>query len=701
MAFRKVAFSFIISISLVFSLVGGIIPAHATASLPLSGKVIILDAGHGTGSDNRVGLYSEHTAMLGLARRIKSILEAEGATVFMTRDSDATVPLQTSCAIINIHALEAVRKTRSNASEIAEIDRLIGLMRGIINNPVAEGQRLMNFPYNVARTIHPDLQRIFEFQKDPVVRDNFLMISLHSNAATSVSVRGAEAYYISPAEYTSTRTYYPGYSYSELSKSFGNIVLNHIHNTGIPRRARGVVAQNYVIIREHNVPAVLVENGFHTNDTDRNLLLNPSFMNSLAVAYLYSIAQYFNSSISSAPSLPQSIFSDVSVSSVAFNAITWAHAGGLITGSGGRFYPDDSLSRSAFALILHRYAGSPQPVTAGGAFSDVSRTNVAYTAITWAHENGIVTGSGGRFYPDDSVTREAMVLMLYRYHARSGGDTVSNSDALNTFSDRSSISPVATDAVRWGISHGLITGSGGRVYPVDTATRSASVLVLFRYNNLFGGDDKTWPDTPITPPSTTPSTPPSAPATPPSSQTVFSDVPVVSVAYDAIIWAQKGGLITGSGGRFYPNDSLSRSAFALILHRYAGSPQPDGAGGAFSDVSRSNVAFTAITWAHENGIVTGAGGRFYPDDPVTREAMSLMLYRYHDKIEREITSRSDALDVFADRSSISPVATEAMRWAISNELLTGSGGRLYPIDVATRSASVLVLYRYNNMFNAS
>jgi len=386
-------------------------------------------------------------------------------------------------------------------------------------------------------------------------------------------------------------------------------------------------------------------------------------------------------------------FTDVPANAIYFEALAFAHANGIITGSGGRFFPNDSLSRSAFALMLHRYAGSPQPAGTGGAFSDVGRSNVAFTAITWAHERSIITGAGGRFYPDDSVTREALALMLYRYHVASGGSTASNSDALNTFADRGSISPVATEALRWAVSHGLITGSGGRVYPGDTATRSASVLVLFRYFSKFG-------DTFGSGGSAIPSTPPSTSTTPPSSQTVFSDVPANSIAFEAINWAQSNGIVTGSGGRFYPNDSLSRSAFALILHRYAGSPQPTGTEGTFSDVYRSNVAFTAITWAHENVIVTGSGGKFYPDDPVTREAMVLMLYRYHLLKGRTVTSNNDALNVFSDTGSISPIATDAMRWAVSNGLITGSGNRVSPKDTATRSASVLVLFRYNNLFNS-
>ena len=266
------------------------------AGRALAGKVIILDPGHGTiGSPGAAG-YNEAVAMLGLARRIRPLLEAQGAEVIMTRDSETNIHLAARCAQINIRALEAVRNTYTDAGNINEIDRLIGLMQGIIRAPVSEGSRLMNTePFNASRTIHPDLRRVFEYQDNPVIRDNFLVISLHSNATAngSTTVRGGEAYYISPGEFANTRTYYPNYTYTWESWRFGDIILNNIDGLGIPRRTHGLRAANYMMIREINVPAVLVENGFHTNPSDRLLLSNPEFMDRLADAYLHAILSYF------------------------------------------------------------------------------------------------------------------------------------------------------------------------------------------------------------------------------------------------------------------------------------------------------------------------------------------------------------------------------------------------------------------------
>jgi len=257
---------------------------------PLSGKVIILDPGHGTiGSPGAAG-YNEAVAMLDLARRLRPLLVAQGATVIMTRDNDINVPIGSRCAMVNIRALEAVKPTAS-AGERVEIDRLIGIMQDIIRNPSLANTYMNIDNFNASRVIHRDLRRIFELQNNPVIRDNFLFISLHSNATSSTTVRGAEVYFIDPNAHANTRTYYAGYSYTSKSRSFGNTLLNDINSAGIPRRS--LRAENYAVIREINIPAVLAENGFHTNQTDRNLLQNRAFRDRLAIAYRDSIIQYF------------------------------------------------------------------------------------------------------------------------------------------------------------------------------------------------------------------------------------------------------------------------------------------------------------------------------------------------------------------------------------------------------------------------
>jgi len=296
MFFKKAAVSILIILTIVMSHIVGV--GHvAQAAAPLAGRTIILDAGHGEDSDVVFAGYSEHTAMLYLSHAIRTRLEPLGATVRLTRPENPDVPLPIRCAMINIWALEAVRGELTNQTQIAEISNLISVMRGIVNDPTgAEGRRLMNIPFNSARTIHPDLRRVFDYQTHPIIRNNFLAISLHSNATgtpINTSVRGAEVYYINPAVRAHTRTYFPNYQFTTESRQFGNILLNHIHSAGIPRRQHGLRAENFFMIREINVPAVLAENGFHTNPQDRAFLSCNESLGRLADAYVEAILEYF------------------------------------------------------------------------------------------------------------------------------------------------------------------------------------------------------------------------------------------------------------------------------------------------------------------------------------------------------------------------------------------------------------------------
>lgn len=180
-----------------------------------------------------------------------------------------------------------------------------------------------------------------------------------------------------------------------------------------------------------------------------------------------------------------SLFKDVPTNSPAFTAIYWAHQNGIVTGADGMFLPEDNMTREQYALILYRYEGRPSPGAVGG-FPDVEPSRPGYNAVSWAHNNGIVTGLNGRFLPDDNMTRAQMVLMMFRYNNLKRRTSTSNSNALNSFSDRNEVPAPATAAMRWAVTHGLVTGTGdGRLLPNAPITRAQVVLILHRYINRF------------------------------------------------------------------------------------------------------------------------------------------------------------------------------------------------------------------------
>jgi N-acetylmuramoyl-L-alanine amidase len=269
----------------------GTVPPHTQIATgdALAGKTIFLDPGHGTSGSPGSGGYNEAVAMLALARRIRVLLQEHGATVILTRDHEVNTPLSVRSARINIHTLEVIRSTHTNPTEVAEINRLISQMQSIVNSNGANENAFMNInPHRATRVAHPDMQRIFAYQNNPVIRNNFLLISLHSNATQSGrddGVRGAEVYY-SDSNVGNLRTYFTGYSYAAESSRFGDRLLNNIASIGIPRRSNGLRAMDMAITRESNIPAVLAENGYHTSASDRMLLMDAGFMERLAQAYL-------------------------------------------------------------------------------------------------------------------------------------------------------------------------------------------------------------------------------------------------------------------------------------------------------------------------------------------------------------------------------------------------------------------------------
>ena len=275
----------------------------AAADADLHGRIVILDPGHGYDNTNTYKGYDEQVAMLKLALKIKPLLEARGAMVYMTRPTQADVPLPARAAMINRWALNTLKaaiqaELQENAgSDIREINRLLRIVQSVIDDPETNGPVYLNnpFDYTYTREIHPDWRRALELEGDPVIRDRFLVISLHSNATSkpiNESRYGVEIYYISN-DYENNSNYYSEYSYEGLNLYFGNLLMDRITRAGLLDKWT-VEPSNYLIIREHNLPSVLVENGFHTNPHERALLLNDAFLDKLALVYADAITEYFS-----------------------------------------------------------------------------------------------------------------------------------------------------------------------------------------------------------------------------------------------------------------------------------------------------------------------------------------------------------------------------------------------------------------------
>jgi hypothetical protein len=163
--------------------------------------------------------------------------------------------------------------------------------------------------------------------------------------------------------------------------------------------------------------------------------------------------------------------------------VDFALKNNLMSGYGdGRFGPNDHLSRAMLAQILYNDAGKPA-VTSTTAFSDVA-DGVWYTnAVTWAYQEGIVKGYGdGKFGPDDEISRQDLVVMLWRY----SGEAETSRTTLD-FQDADQVSEYAREAMLWAHENGIINGDGsGNLLPRGLATRAQTAQMKMNFLNSKG-----------------------------------------------------------------------------------------------------------------------------------------------------------------------------------------------------------------------
>ena len=204
-----------------------------------------------------------------------------------------------------------------------------------------------------------------------------------------------------------------------------------------------------------------------------------------------------------------------------------------------------------------------------------------------------------------------------------------------------------------------------------------------------------WHKTVLPPPPVTPGTPvtPARPAAPVGLP--FADVSSSDWFYNDVRYVYEKGIMDGTGAdRFSPNAPLTRAMIVTILYRMAGSPSVSGSSD-FTDVAAGKWFAKAVAWAAANGIVNGYGsGLFGPNDPVTREQLAAILYRYAVYGGMTAVTLEENLGSFADTAQLSAYAIQAMNWAVGQGLINGSGSNLVPKAQATRAQVAAIIHRY-------
>lgn len=173
--------------------------------------------------------------------------------------------------------------------------------------------------------------------------------------------------------------------------------------------------------------------------------------------------------------------------------------------------------------------------------------------------------------------------------------------------------------------------------------------------------------------------------------TGFSDVAADAWYAEAAVYCRDNGLMNGTTATtFSPNATMTRAQLCAVLYRMAGSPEMTGRD-AFADTPDGAWYEDAVLWAVRNRIMSGyTASTFGPHDPITREQLAAILWRYAG------SPAAEAGEAYADEASIASWAVTAVDWARTCGFINGmSDGSFRPDGRATQAQVAAILMRYD------
>ena len=294
-----------------------------------------------------------------------------------------------------------------------------------------------------------------------------------------------------------------------------------------------------------------------------------------------------------------------------------------------------------------------------------------------------VSGVVDRIYVDDgSGTKACVYINGYIKNSANGGDGFSG-DAVKVGSKITAIGIGSVDADEL---------SGGYLHRLRVRNRAEIQITKTGENGGSSSSGSSSSGSSSSGNSSKPSI--KNPAVPSSGTLPFRDVSEGDWCYDAVKYAYKNGLMTGtSASTFEPGATTTRGMVVTILYRLEG--QPDVSGSFFPDVASRQYYTDAVAWAVQNGIVSGYNnGNFGPRDTITREQLAAILFRYASYKGYNVAERTD-LSKFSDKDQIHGYAVEPLAWANSEGLVNGtSAATLNPRGAATRAQVAAILTRF-------
>lgn len=175
----------------------------------------------------------------------------------------------------------------------------------------------------------------------------------------------------------------------------------------------------------------------------------------------------------------------------------------------------------------------------------------------------------------------------------------------------------------------------------------------------------------------------------------FPDAQPDAWYHDGVHWALEEGVMNGvSEGRFAPDTPTTRAMAVTMLWRLTG--EKSGSASRFSDVESGAWYEQAVNWAAEAGIIKGtAEAVFSPDDPVTREQLAAILYRFAQNRGKGFDGTWACLLTFPDAGQVSSYAYEPLCWLNMHRVIQGmDNGALAPTANASRAQIAAMLLRF-------
>ena len=283
-------------------------------------------------------------------------------------------------------------------------------------------------------------------------------------------------------------------------------------------------------------------------------------------------------------------------------------------------------------------------------------TDTVFSANTTVYAHWTYTGGGGGYNPP-------VTYYTLRFETGGGSDIPSVREAYNAYIDLSQYVPT------WR-GHTFIGW-----YSERSLTNKVSGVYLTKDMTVYAG----W----------------RVDGNPGTGANPFADVSEKDWFYGDVMFVYENGLMLGTSKTlFSPHGTATRGMMATILWRMEGSPAPKGKN-SFTDVEAEKWYADAITWTAENDIFAGYGkDKFGPDDPITREQLAAIFYRYADYKGYDLTVKGN-LDTFKDADKITDYAKTAMQWAVGSGLMKGKSGNLLdPQGTATRAEIAAMLHRF-------